>query len=79
MKTYIKIYCIIASIILYIPPVYKQLPRGIITRASFPNNHCFLHDIIGSRFVQIDWSILSLELLLVAIILIYIYMDTQKS
>ena len=78
MKTYIKIYCIIASIILYIPPIYRQIPRGFIIRPPFPKNYCFLHEVIGKRMIQIDWSLLIIELLLSAFVLGFIYLCLRK-
>lgn len=79
MKTYIKIYCIIASIILYIPPIYRQIPRGFIIRPNFPKNYYFLHEIIGRKFIQIDWSLLVIELLLSAFLLGFIYLCLRKD
>lgn len=79
MKNYIKIYCIIASIILSCPPVYQLLPRGVIARATFPNNHHFIFKIIGLRFIEIDWSLLLLELLLLAFILGFIYTTEMET
>ena len=79
IKIYIKTYCIIASIILYIPPIYRQTPIGFIIRPPFPQNYCALHKLIGQRMVQIDWSLLIIELLLLAFILGFIYLDSKKN
>ena len=79
MKTYIKIYCIIASIMLYNPPIYKQLPRGFIMRPSFPENYYCLQEIIGRKMVQIDWSLLIIELLLSAFLLGFIYLHFRED
>jgi len=79
MKTYISIYCLISSIILCIPPIYRQLPGGFIIRDSFPNNYCFIFNICGSRMIQIDWSLLSIELLLLVFFLGYVYLENIQD
>lgn len=72
-KELIGIYCTIICFLLYIPPVYRQLPRGFISRAQFPKNHMMLHDILGQRLIEIDWSILLIEVLIVTVVACGIY------
>lgn len=76
-KSYIKIYCILASIFLYVLPIYRQTPSGVIIRPSFPHNYCLLHNIIKTyvNMIQIDWVLLLVELLLSAFILCFIYLE----
>lgn len=64
---------------LYNPPIYKQLPRGFIMRPSFPENYYCLQEIIGRKMVQIDWSLLIIELLLSAFLLGFIYLHFNED
>lgn len=79
MKLYLKIYFIVAGILLLFPPTYRQLPNGFVRKMKFPDNHEFLFETMGSWRLEIDWSILAIEFLLIAVVLIIVYLFSKEN
>lgn len=78
INSYVKTYCIVASVMLLFPPVYRQGLYGSILREKFPNNFVPIKIAINSHLLHIDWSLLVIELLLLLFVIVYLYCDNSK-
>lgn len=79
MKELINAYCVICMFILYHPPIYRILRYGFISRPPFPKNFMAITNIMGKNNIQIDISLLIIEILFLTLIFIILLNEYRNA